>query len=109
VVLAPFLEELLFRSALFAPLRKFGRALAYSVSTLLFAFLHIASVVTAVLFFQMPAPPNLFLVMLLYIPAGIALCWAYDESGSVWTAIFLHALMNLVAVLLGSVLVFAHL
>jgi len=98
VVLAPFVEEVLFRSVLFAPIRKVSRFGAYFVSTLLFAFLHIS-------FFLFFAPSvNLLLVMLLYVPAGIALCWAYEKSGSVWTAIFLHALMNLIAILLSFVL-----
>ena len=98
VIFAPFVEELLFRSLLFAPLRKHSRFLAYFVSTLLFAFLHIFSA----LFFAFT--PYLFLVMLLYVPAGISLAWAYEKSGSIWTAIFLHALMNLVAILLPSLL-----
>ena len=99
VILAPIVEELLFRGVIFAPLRKYSRALAYAVSTLLFAFLH----VSAFIFFAFDL--NLLLVMLVYVPAGISLCWVYEKSGSIWTAIFLHALMNLVAVLLGPWLV----
>lgn len=95
VVLAPIVEELLFRGAIFAPLRKKNRILAYAVSTFLFAFVHIAGF----LFF---APPSELLpVMLLYIPAGITFAWVYEKSGSIWTAIALHALWNLIATLLA--------
>jgi len=93
IVLAPFVEEILFRGALFGPLRARNRFLAYSVSTLAFGFLHI----TASVFLAFS--PTLLLVMLLYFPAGIALCWAYEKSGNIWTPIFLHMLMNLVALL----------
>ena len=98
IVLAPIVEEILFRALLFASIRKKSRFLAYAVSTILFALLHIV----AFLFFAFS--PDLFIVMLLYIPAGIALCWAYERSGSIWTPIALHAFMNLVAVLLGPLL-----
>jgi len=96
VVLAPIVEELLFRGAIFAPLHKRNRWLAYAVSSLSFALLHIIS---ALLF---RFDPTLFLTMLLYIPAGIALCWSYEKSGNIWTAIFLHALMNLLAISLAG-------
>jgi len=98
VILAPILEELLFRGVLFAPLRKHGRALAYFVSTFFFALLHV------IVFLFLTLDPNLLLIMLLYVPAGIAFCWVYEKSGSIWTAIFLHALMNLVAVFLPMIL-----
>jgi len=98
VILAPILEEILFRGVIFGPLRKKSRFLAYFVSTALFAFLHIVA------FLLLTFDPSLFFIMLFYVPAGIAFCWAYEKSGSIWTAILLHAVMNLVAVLLGPVL-----
>ncbi|MCL2588469.1 MAG: CPBP family intramembrane metalloprotease [Oscillospiraceae bacterium] len=98
VILAPIVEELLFRAAIFAPLLKRNRFLAYFVSTFLFAFIHI-------LHFLSSAPlPMLLTVMLFYIPAGAALAWVYEKSGNIWTAIILHGLMNLIAILLGSVI-----
>jgi len=96
IVLAPIVEELLFRAALFGALRKKNRILAYVISTLAFAFLHVLS------FLLFSPSPALLLIMLSYFPAGIALAWSYEKSGSIWTAIFLHALMNAVAIGLGS-------
>ena len=95
IILAPILEELLFRGAIFGGLRKKNRILAYTVSTLAFAFLHVLG------FLLHDPSPTLLFVMLLYIPAGLGLAWSYERSGSIWTAIFLHALMNLIAPGLG--------
>ncbi|MCL2569014.1 MAG: CPBP family intramembrane metalloprotease [Oscillospiraceae bacterium] len=101
VILAPIVEELLFRSLVFAPLRKINRLLAYAASCFLFAFLHIAFFITYSLVFYGTLNIDLFLFVLpLYLPAGIVLCWAYEKSGNVWTAILLHAFWNLIATLL---------
>jgi len=98
IVLAPILEELLFRGALYGGLRNKNRIAAYLVSSLLFAFLHVVS------FLLLIPTSTLLLMMLLYIPAGIGLAYAYEKSGSIWTAIFLHAGMNFVAIALNTTL-----
>jgi len=90
VLLAPVVEEIIFRGAIFAPLRRVNRLLAYAVSSLAFGLWHVIQF----LFFEFS--PLLFLTMLLYIPAGIALAWVYERSGSIWTPIALHALINAV-------------
>ena len=97
VVLAPIVEEILFRGVIFGPLHRRNRVLAYTVSTLVFAFIHVAA------FLLLEFHSHLFLTMLLYIPMGISLCWAYEKSGNIWTPILLHGVMNLIAVLLGLV------
>jgi len=98
VLLAPVVEEILFRGAIFAPLRKVNRLLAYVVSCLAFGLLHVMQ------FLIFDFSPLLFVTMLIYIPAGIALAWVYERSGSIWTAIGLHALINAVALTLTRVL-----
>ncbi|MCL2368478.1 MAG: CPBP family intramembrane metalloprotease [Oscillospiraceae bacterium] len=98
VILAPIVEEILFRGLIFAPLRKKNRFLAYAVSSIAFGFLHIA--VSLLWGFT----PELFLVMLLYVPAGLVLAWVYEKSGNIWTAILLHGFMNLVSILLMRLL-----
>ncbi|MCL2368723.1 MAG: CPBP family intramembrane metalloprotease [Oscillospiraceae bacterium] len=98
IVLAPIWEEILFRGMIFAPLRNRNRVVAYAVSTLGFALLH---TFMSLLF---DFAPTLFLVTLVYVPAGLALCWIHERTKSLWSAIFLHALMNVVAV--GLMLVF---
>ena len=98
VVLAPIVEELLFRGAIYGGLRNKSKVAAYLVSTLLFALLHVLSFL-----FFIPLG-TLFLMMLLYIPSGFALAWSYEKSGNIWTPIFLHALMNVIALALGGIL-----
>jgi len=98
VLLAPVVEEIFFRGAIFAPLRKVNRLLAYAVSSLLFGFWH---VVQPMIF---DFSPLLFVTMLIYIPAGVALARVYERSGSIWTPIALHMLINAVALTLTRVL-----
>ena len=98
VVLAPIVEELLFRSLLFAPLLTFNRLAAYLISGLAFGFLHIAAFL-----FTQPSP-LLLLTILMYLPAGIALAWAYEKSGNIITPMLLHALMNVVAIFVTTLL-----
>ena len=88
VFLGPVVEETLFRGVLFGVLREKNRLLAYGVTILVFAFYHLWQFVLAY------GDPRLFLYALQYIPQGIALCWCYERSGSIWTPIFLHMLIN---------------
>jgi len=64
VVLAPIVEELIFRGVIFAPLRERSRFLAYVISALAFALMHV--LVTLLFSFT----PVAFLVMLVYVPSG---------------------------------------
>ena len=84
--LAPVLEETLMRGVVFGTLRRVRRGAAYAVSALLFAFCHI----------WMYAPEGMlfWLTLAQYIPVSIALCYAYERSGSVWTSVFLHMFIN---------------
>lgn len=84
--LAPVLEETLMRGVVFGTLRRVHRGAAYAVSVLLFALCHI----------WMYAPEGLlfWLTFAQYIPVSIALCYAYERSGSIWTSVFLHMFIN---------------
>lgn len=99
VVLAPIWEELLFRSVLFAGVYHKGRLRAYFVSTLSFSFVHIMNFL-----FLGGFSPILFLTMLIYIPAGIVLCWVYEKSGNVITAMLMHGLINFIVIFGGAAL-----
>jgi membrane protease YdiL (CAAX protease family) len=88
VFLAPMVEEPLFRAGIFGTIRKKHRFWAYAVSIVLFALYHVWQYALAY------ADPMYLLIAVEYIPAGLALCWAYDRTGSIWTPIFLHMLIN---------------
>lgn len=91
VLLAPFVEEMLFRGLVFGGLKGKSRAVAYVLSCLLFALSHVWEF--AVGGFTLAS----FLVMVQYLVPGFVLAWSYDRSGTLWTPIGLHALFNALA------------
>ena len=92
VFLAPFVEEVLFRGLVFGGLRGKSVLLAYAVSCLLFALLHVWQ------FAVESRDLTYFLLMVQYLVPGVVLAWAYDRSGTLWTSIGLHAAANALSV-----------
>ncbi|MDR0905327.1 MAG: CPBP family intramembrane metalloprotease [Oscillospiraceae bacterium] len=91
VLLAPIAEETMFRGALFGTLRKKSRFAAYAVSALLFAVYHLWGYLVG------GWGADILVYALQYIPAGIALAWCYEYSGTLVAPVVLHALINLIA------------
>ena len=92
VLLVPITEEVLYRGLIFSSLYNRNRALAYIVSILAFAALHVISYIGAY------SPLHLLLCFLEYLPAGFCLAWAYAKTDSIWTPILIHTLVNFIAV-----------
>lgn len=92
VFLVPITEESLYRGLIFGSLYNRSRVLAYAVSTLAFAALHVISYIGAY------SPIHLLFCLLEYIPAGLILGWAYARTDSLWTPILIHTLVNGIAV-----------
>ena len=46
--------------------------------------------------------PAYLLMTVQYLAPGLALAWAYDHSGTLWASIGLHAGVNALSVLAGS-------
>ena len=88
IFLAPLVEETLFRGLVFGNLKSKNRALAYAVSCLLFALLHVWQ------FAVVKQDVTYFLLMVQYLVPGLVLAWAYDHSGTLWASIVLHAAAN---------------
>ena len=88
VFLAPFIEEVLFRGLVFGNLKRKSRVVAYLVSCLLFALLHVWQ------FAVVQQDITYFLLMVQYLVPGAVLAWAYESSGTLWTSIGLHAVAN---------------
>lgn len=95
VFLAPFVEEVLFRGLVFGTLRSRSRALAYLVSCVLFALLHVWQ------FAVVGRDAAYFSLMVQYLVPGAVLAWAYDRTGTLWTSILLHAAANGLSVWAG--------
>lgn len=78
VVIAPLWEEIVFRGIIYSWIKtKFGQPLALGISSVLFGAIH----------FHAPA-------ILPLIVLGLCLALAYERTGSLWSAIGLHALFN---------------
>ena len=86
VFLAPIVEEVIFRGAIFGTLRRANRVAAYLGSAFLFAFYHVYPYVAQ--------DPIYWLYMLQYIPVSLLLCRCYERCSTIWAAIFFHMLVN---------------
>ena len=93
VLFAPLAEELMFRGLIFGSLRPRSRFLAYAVSMLAFALLHVLGYIGSY------PVSTLALCLVQYLPAGFALAWALEFSGSIWASIGVHMLANAFAML----------
>ena len=91
VVLAPFVEEVLFRGLVFGNLKTKYRVAAYVVSCLLFAALHVWQ------FAVVNQDMTYFLLMVQYLVPGLVLAWVYERSGTLWSSIGLHMAVNALA------------
>ena len=92
ILLAPFVEEVLFRGLVFGNLKSKSRLAAYLVSCLLFALLHVWQ------FAVVRQDITYFALMVQYLVPGLVLAWAYDHTGTLWSSIFLHAAANALSV-----------
>ena len=92
VLLAPFVEETLFRGLVFGNLRRRSRLAGYAVSCALFALLHVWQ------FALVNRDITYFWLMLQYLVPGVMLAWTYEHSGTLWTSVALHAAANALSV-----------
>ena len=92
LVAAPIVEETLLRGAIFSSIYSKNKFLAYLVSTVLFAAMHVWQ-------FADRGVTTLLVAGLCYVPSALALAWTQQQSDSVFAPIFLHFLINLLAVL----------
>ena len=95
VIMAPIVEEMLFRGMIFGSIRKKSMVAAYLVSVVLFAVYHVWQYVVVSGSFE------LLLSAIAYVPIGFVLAFCYDRSGSIWTSIFFHMFYNALALTLS--------
>ena len=94
VILVPIAEETLHRGLVFGALHRTNRTAAYVISSILFCYIHIAG------YIGVYEAPVLLLCFLQYLPAGLALAWSYEFSGSILTPILMHTAVNAIAMFL---------
>lgn len=91
VMIAPVVEETLFRGVAFGPLLKKSRLLAYTVSIVLFGLYHVWQYALVTM------DPFVLVFIIQYIPAGVVLGRCYEQTGTIWAPIFLHMFLNYMA------------
>ena len=91
VIAAPIVEETLVRGVVFGSFHRVNRYAAYAASILLFSVMHIWQFAGSLTI------PALIYNALVYVPAGVALGWTYEKSGTIFCPIVLHAIINAVA------------
>ena len=88
IFLAPIVEEVLFRGAVFGSIRTRSRRWAYVVSVLAFSLYHVWQYAAA------SGDLRMLLYAVQYFPVSIVLAWAYERSGCIWTSVFFHMGFN---------------
>lgn len=91
VLMAPIVEECLFRGVIFGTLARRSRALGYVVSILLFSVYHVWQ------FALLNHDWSMLINAAAYIPLSAALAFCYDRTESIWTSIFFHMFVNTAA------------
>ena len=93
VIIAPILEETLYRGLLFRTFYNRSRYFAYFFSAFLFGFSHIISGLLEGDWTQM-------IQIIPYVVMGLLVSFAYEKKGNICVPIIIHMLNNLVATLI---------
>ena len=91
-ILVPVAEECFFRGLIFRGLYDRSPILAYLISMTAFAAIHVVGYIGAI------EPVRLLLCFLQYLPAGYCLCFAYRYSGTIFSPILVHSLVNMMGI-----------
>lgn len=92
VWLVPLAEETLYRGLIFGQFYNRSPLAAYTISTCIFASVHVIGYIGSY------PPLQLLLCFLQYLPAGIALGWAYTKANSIWAPILMHITINQIGI-----------
>lgn len=82
VLMAPLVEECLFRGVVFGTIRPRSRFWAYAASIALFSLYHVWQYVIVY------NDPKLLLSALAYVPVSAALTFCYEQTRSIWPPVF---------------------
>jgi len=98
-VLAPIVEEILFRGVVFGNIAKKNRMAGYIVTTVLFALYH--------LWIYIFSGENILLVLLYsiqYVPASVLFSRTYEQSGNIYAPIVMYMIINIIAINAASMI-----
>jgi membrane protease YdiL (CAAX protease family) len=88
----PIAEESLYRGVMFSSFYNRSPVAAYVISICIFAAVHVIGYIGS---YQ---PLQLALCFIQYLPAGLALGWAYVKADSIWAPILMHITINAIGV-----------
>ena len=90
VFFVPVAEETLYRGLLFQTMQRRNRLMAYIMSVALFSSIHVMGYVGVY------DPLTLTLCFVQYLPVGVILALAYEQTDTVITPILIHTFINLI-------------
>ncbi len=93
VLLVPTAEELMHRGLVFGILQENYPAMAYVISALFFASIHVMGYAGAY------SPSLLLMCFVQYLPAGFILAFCFEKSSCILTSIAIHTAVNLIGLL----------
>ena len=88
VFLVPVVEETLYRGLIFQQLQRKHRFAAYAVSATVFSAIHVVGFIGSADWL------TLLLCFVQYLPAGIALAFAYERADTIVAPILIHMIVN---------------
>lgn len=88
VFIVPLTEEVFYRGLIFQGLYNKSKFLAYAISALVFAAIHVLG------YIGIYAPALLALCLVQYIPAGLFLAWSYARCNTIVAPILIHMTVN---------------
>lgn len=91
VILAPVAEEVLHRGLVFGALYEKNPWVAYILSALLFAAIHVVQ------YIGLYSPVYVAVALVQYLPAGLVFAWSYRKGGCILAPIAIHIINNLLA------------
>ena len=86
----PPVEECFFRGLIFRNLYGKSHWVAYLVSMLAFALIHILG------YAGQYTPLEILMAVLQYLPAGLCLAWSYTKADTIFAPIAIHAIVNFI-------------
>lgn len=92
VVLVPPFEECMYRGLIFRSLYRKNRVMAYILSMVIFAMIHILG------YLGTYSPLELLMAVLQYLPAGLCLAWTYVRGDTILSSIVVHAAINYITI-----------
>ena len=92
VVLVPPFEECVFRGLIFRNLYGKSPWMAYTLSVLAFALVHITG------YLGVYSPLEILMAVLQYLPAGLCLAWSYVRGQTIFAPMCIHAAVNYITI-----------